>query len=49
MIVHFRLIRDLHILNEVFDVLQKKNRYGPQANTLPDKQMLVHLTLWYII
>lgn len=46
MIVHFRIINELYILNEVFDVLQK-NGYGPQANVLPDKQTFVHLVLWY--
>lgn len=49
MIVLFRLIRELYILNEVFVVLQRKWSYTfvPQANVLPDKHMLVHLALWY--
>lgn len=33
------------ILNEVFVVLQR-NGHGPQANVLPDKQLLV--ALWYL-
>lgn len=45
--VHFRLSRELYmaILNEVFVVLQR-NGHGPQANVLPDKQLLV--ALWYL-
>lgn len=46
-VVHFTLSRELYmaILNEVFVVLHR-NGHGPQANVLPDKQLLV--VLWYM-